>query len=164
MSADRDAVRSRRDFLARAAAASFFVVTPRRLFAEEQAGAASRPASSPATPPALGGSRSFAEFLAKARASGKPAIVLRVPDRAGVRDEFLQVLSNALGDRPWLRTLTLQAAELFCDSVIACGSRDTCRALVPEWTEAEDALLLDADGRRIDGAALEPKTLLDAAT
>lgn len=160
MTAPSDAAPTRRAFLARAGASSFFVVTPRWLLAQGRDGPASRPASSPAAPPTLGGSRSFEEFLAKALATEKPAIVVRLPDDPDTRQAFLAALGTAPGDS--IATLTPEAAELFADSVIACASRAACNALVPTARPGDAAILLDVNGRRVDGIAIPPADLADA--
>lgn len=159
MTSRQETASSRRDFLARAAASSFFVVSPRFL-GTDQGGAASHPA--PAKPPAgpIRGSGSFAAFLDAASRAKKPAILIRIPADSERRAAFLHALGRALGDE--IAALTPAAAEIFADTILACGSSEAIHWLVPGAPPEETLMLLDERGRRLDGLAMPEGALGDA--
>lgn len=155
---------SRREFLAKADASSFFVMSPRWLAAAPQ-GESPRAVAGGAQ--ALGGSRRFPAFLDAARRRRKPALLLRVPGERDARAAFLVALDRVLDPKP-ADAFVDDAAEVLCDSVVACGSTEAIDSLVKGAAREDDALLLELAGRRIDGVAIpaerraDPGAIVDA--
>lgn len=153
---------TRRDFLARAARASVVVVGPGWLSRAAQE-AASRPASAPA-PPAP--ESPWAPVLARIRAESKSGLVIRFPEDPDSRRRIVGAIDAALDDRiPG--DDGIEASTVFLDSVIACAESSAVERWIDGAREPETVVLIDSEGRRIDGLAApledltSPERLMD---
>jgi hypothetical protein len=93
----------------------------------------------------------FGEALRKIRSEGKPGLVLRLPTDPESRCGFGHRLARLVTRED------VTGLEVSLQSVLLCLEEDDVRRQLDGARDGEDLLLIDGEGRVLDGLALDPQ-------
>ncbi len=152
---------TRREFLVRSAGAAAPIVFLSPLFRIQEPAEGDGPA---------GALRRLRDEMARTR---RPGLLVRFPDSEIERTRLLRALDRALVSSPWMvppgafsesrpaeTSLDVEVLEVFGLVVAACAEDSVVRA-VPGARPEDDLLVLDEEGRRIEGDVLPVEELDD---